>query len=217
VLAARTVAELHADTVAALSELGLAVHITPMPCEIVDPGEAIALPEDRRHHSYDKTYVRAFHTIVARTTQVLRRFRADFVGKSSPPLLFWGHFDLALSVFSGRPMPEPLLAQLSDKLEREGYSHELVSVGWWPGDSRLARPTFYASAAPEPPGFSTMKLAIPGAYYEASLHSYCLDYDTVRNAREPEAWILEFFRTTYAAAADLGRWDRKALERGGRT
>jgi Family of unknown function (DUF5996) len=35
----------------------------------------------------------------------------------------------------------------------------------------------------------------------------------VRAAHDPDALLLSFLQETYAAAADLGKWDRKALER----
>jgi len=36
----------------------------------------------------------------------------------------------------------------------------------------------------------------------------------VRSARDPDATLMEFLQSTYAAAADLGKWDRAALECG---
>jgi hypothetical protein len=100
-------------------------------------------------------------------------------------------------------------------MTREAYSHEVSSVGFWPGDVRLDRPTFYSYAAPEPPGFKTARVAPAKAYYNESLFGFYLDYDEVRNAVSPEKTILEFCRSTYDAAADLGKWDRVALERRG--
>ena len=43
-------------------------------------------------------------------------------------------------------------------------------------------------------------------------HLTILLYDTVRNSTEPEALLLEFLSTTYAAAAETGGWDREAME-----
>jgi len=42
-----------------------------------------------------------------------------------------------------------------------------------------------------------------------------LPYDAVRESAEPERTLLAFVERTYAAAADLGKWDRAALERRG--
>jgi hypothetical protein len=41
-----------------------------------------------------------------------------------------------------------------------------------------------------------------------------LPSDAVRHAASPEGDLLAFLQDTYATAADLGRWDRGALERG---
>jgi hypothetical protein len=53
-----------------------------------------------------------------------------------------------------------------------------------------------------------------GAFYSTDLREFILPYDRVRLAPSPDDALLEFARTTYEAAADLGHWDRKALERG---
>ena len=39
-------------------------------------------------------------------------------------------------------------------------------------------------------------------------------YDEVRKARDPDQAVLEFCQSTYGLGADLGGWDRAALERG---
>ena len=38
-------------------------------------------------------------------------------------------------------------------------------------------------------------------------------YDDVRTADSPKDALMAFLQTTYEAAADLGEWDRAALER----
>jgi hypothetical protein len=53
----------------------------------------------------------------------------------------------------------------------------------------------------------------PAAYYHPDLKEFVLLYDDVRKAESPKAALLEFLQSTYEAAADLGKWDRKALER----
>jgi hypothetical protein len=39
-----------------------------------------------------------------------------------------------------------------------------------------------------------------------------LPYQAVRTAPDPDAALLAFLSSTYGAAADLGGWDRAALE-----
>jgi len=37
----------------------------------------------------------------------------------------------------------------------------------------------------------------------------------VRNAASPDASLIDFFQSTYEAAAECGRWNRAELERQG--
>jgi hypothetical protein len=39
-----------------------------------------------------------------------------------------------------------------------------------------------------------------------------LPYEAARRAASPEAAVLEFLQSTYDAAANLGKWQRDALE-----
>jgi hypothetical protein len=123
---------------------------------------------------------------------------------------FWGSFDFAATRFSGRRAPERPNA---DKITKEAYSHEVSSVGWWPGGGAVATPMFYAYAAPEPPGFKESKILPANAFYNAQLNEYLLSYDDVRSAPDPKAALLDFCQSTYEAAATNGKWDRAALER----
>ena len=52
----------------------------------------------------------------------------------------------------------------------------------------------------------------PGAAFDPKLGEFILPYDVVRAAPDPDALLLDFLSTTYAAAADCGKWDRTALE-----
>jgi hypothetical protein len=205
-LAPRTVADFYDETMAALKALGIGVRIWTMPVEVQDP---IPFDKDVTHRSYDREYALRFWEILARTEKVFTSFRARFIGKCSPIHFFWGSFDLAVTRFSGRPAPKPP----EDVINREAYSHEVSSVGWWAGDSRLELPTYYSYAAPEPPGFRSAAVSPAAAYYNSSLNGIYLHYDEVRRSSDPEKTLLDFCETTYAAAADLGTWDRAALER----
>jgi hypothetical protein len=50
------------------------------------------------------------------------------------------------------------------------------------------------------------------AFYFKDFGQFILPYDAVRTAAIPEAALMSFLQSTYEAAADLGRWDRSALE-----
>ena len=98
-------------------------------------------------------------------------------------------------------------------MTREAYSHENASVGFWPGGGPVPEPAFYAYAAPEPDGFPASAIRPSAAYYHADLKEFLLPYEAVRTSEDPERDLLAFCRSTYGAAADLGGWDRAALER----
>ena len=98
-------------------------------------------------------------------------------------------------------------------MTREAYSHEEASAGFWPGGAGMAGgPFFYAYAYPSPDGFTEAKVRPDAARWDATLGEFVLDYEEVRTAADPDAALIGFLTSTYAAAADLGLWDRAALE-----
>lgn len=211
-LRARSVASFHREVMAGLEELGTPVVIHRVPSELVDP---IPFDEDEAHASWDGDAVRRFHRALLQADRLLRVFQARFLGKSSPVHFFWGAFDLALTRFSGGRAPEHPggFPNMPDWVTREAYSHEVHSVGWWPGQGPLGRPAFYAYAYPPPAGFA--EAAVPeGALYHEGLGEFVLPWDDVRRAGDPDALVLDFLQATYEAAAEGGGWDRAALERG---
>ena len=212
-LAPRPVAEFYALVMAALAELGIRVEINELPSEIAG---AVRFSQDRIHHSYDADYAGRFWRVLLDVDRVLKQFRTGFIGKSSPVHFFWGSFDIAVTRFSGRRAPpHPGGAPgLSDVVMREAYSHEVSSAGFWPGGGATDYAAFYSYAYPEPAGFRTSRVAPDGAVYNAAIGEFLLPYEAVRAAPDPDAALLAFLQSTYAAAADAGHWDRAALECG---
>jgi hypothetical protein len=206
-----SVAEFYADTVMALGELGLAVRINEMPNEI--PG-AVRFSEDRVHASYDRDAVARFHRVLLSANAVFSHFRTGFLGKASPVHFFWGSFDLAVTRFSGRRAPPHPggVPNLPDAVAREAYSHEVSSAGFWPGGGGLDEAAFYSYAYPAPVGFSAAKVEPDAAFFSKELGEFILPYEAVRTAPEPERALMEFLQSSYAAAADLAKWERSALE-----
>jgi len=205
-LAPRTVAEFYAEFMEMLRSAGIEVRIWRMPAEIPDP---IAFDQDQVHRSYDPVAVGKFWRILLSVDAVFTEFRARFIGKSSPVHFFWGSFDLAVTRFSGRRAPERPGA---DAITREAYSHEVSSLGFWPGGNGVDA-AFYSYAAPEPQGLKEAAVRPTAAHYDKALGEFVLLYEDVRRASSPTATLLEFCQSTYEAAANLGNWDRKALER----
>jgi hypothetical protein len=206
-LKAESVAEFYKKVMEALAELGAPVKIWTTPCEIPDP---IPFEKDKIHASYDPEAAHKFWRILVWVDQVLKEFRAGFLGKASPVHFFWGSFDLAVTRFSGRKAPERPGA---DAVTREAYSHEVSSAGFWPGGGDIKGPAFYSYAAPEPAGFAARPVRPQAAFYHPQLKEFLLMYDDVRTAASPKAALMEFLVSTYEAAADTGKWDRESLER----
>src|SRR3989442_698933 len=208
----RSVADFYVAVMTALRELGLEVRIRPRPNEVQ---RAVAFPEDHEHASYDAGSANRFWRILLQSDRVLKAFRARFIGKCSPVHFFWGSFDLAVTRFSGRPAPPHPggVPNFPDWIAREAYSHEVCSCGFWPGGGAVPMPAYYAYAYPEPNGFRTASVEPAGASYSPELREFILPYDAVRTAAAPDETLLAFLQSTYDAAADLGAWDRAALER----
>ncbi len=201
------VADFYREFMEMLRSAGVEVSIWRMPVEIPDP---IPFDEDRVHAAYDAKRVETFWRILLSVDAVFHQFRSGFIGKASPVHFFWGSFDLAVSRFSGRRAPERPGA---DSMTREAYSHEVSSVGFWPGSGSMSGPAFYSYAVPAPEGFKEARVRPDRARYDAGLGEFLLSYDDVRNAESPSAELLAFCESTYEAAAELGKWDRLALER----
>jgi hypothetical protein len=206
-LAPKSVAVFHAEFMAALHALAMDVHIWTMPVEIPNP---VAFDKDAVNASYDPAYVARFWRALQSADAVLKEFRGGFLGKSSPVHFFWGSFDLAVTRFSGRrapPMPQ------ADRITREAYSHEVSSVGWWPGDETAPYPAFFSYASPEPAAFQQAAVKPAAAYYDKEAGQFRLKYDDVRKSASPRQAVLDFCQSTYEAAATHGQWNRSELER----
>jgi hypothetical protein len=88
-LHAQPVADFHAAVMAALSDVGIEVHIDEIPNELPDP---IRFSEDRLHAAYDAEYAQRFWRVLLQADRVFKAFRTSFIGKCSPVHFFWGSF-----------------------------------------------------------------------------------------------------------------------------
>jgi hypothetical protein len=206
----QSVADFYAEVMSALRSLGMEIKIWTMPVEVPNP---IRFTDDHEHKSYDADYVNRFWQALVKMDDVLKEFRARFIGKVSPVHFFWGSFDLAVTRFSGRPAPP---REGADLITVEAYSHEVISHGWWPG-SKDMEAAFYSYTTPEPAGLSDVvgqgKIRPAKTFYSPEMKEFFLLYDDVRQSASPEEALMDFCQTTYEAGADLARWERAALER----
>lgn len=206
-----SVADFHARFVDLLVKLGGTPEFHGQPNEVPD---TTPFTQDHAQRPYDADAVTRFFRACLAVERVLKHFRTAFLGKVSPVHLFWGSFDLAVTRFSGRPAPlhPGGIPALPDAITREAYSHEVSSAGFWPGGGSIDFPAFYSYAYPTPQGYADASVAPEAAYYDKGLGEFLLPYDAVRRSNAPDATLTAFLESTYRAAADLGKWDRKALE-----
>ena len=207
----KTVADFHAEVLGTLERLGVPVAIHGAPNE-VDP--AIPFAEDTTHASYDADAANRFWRVLVQTDSVFKHFETGFLGKVSPSHFFWGSFDHAVTRFSGRtaPLHPGGLPNLPLRVAQEAYTHEVSSAGLWPGGDAFPEPIYYSYAYPGPDGFADAVVEPTAARFDETLGEFVLPYEAVRTSENPAGALLAFLQSTYDAAADLGNWDREALD-----
>ena len=203
----RSVADFFQEFMSNLESMAIQVKINTRPVEVDD---GIPFEDDRVHADYDPAYVNRWWRVLLGVSRAMDRYRTPFVGKSSPALFWWGSFDLATSRFSGRPAP---LQKWPTRWMALAAEHEYALAGFWPGNERLREPAFVAYTYPEPAGCRTASIMPDAAYFHPELAEFILPYAQVRTAPDPDAAILEFYRSSYDIGATLAGWDRAALER----
>jgi hypothetical protein len=197
----RPVADVTVDVLTALTEVAGHVEIDPRPQEVA---WSVPLDSDYEHATYDVGQVADYFAAATQAALVLAAFRAPYRGRSTPVNAWWGSFDLAVSLFSGRPADPPA----ADFITRNAGTAQAVEVGWWPGDARYAKAAFYAYAYPVPDGFAGRALAPSASRWDAALGEYILDWDDVRADPDPAAAALEFARSAFRHACVVCGWDQ---------
>jgi hypothetical protein len=209
-LNAGSVAALHRRLIAMLDRHGLPSTFNGTPNEIEG---AIPFAEDNARRDYDRDSADRFRETLAAVIPVFAFYRAGFEGKASPVQFWWGGFDLAVNVFSGREAPPHPggMPGLPDRITREAYSREVISVGFWAGGAAPDEPMFYSDIYPAPDGYREVNVA--HGRFDDTLGEFVLPYAQVHAADDPKAMLGEFLHSAYVAAADLAKWDRPLLER----
>jgi Family of unknown function (DUF5996) len=194
----RSVAEVTRGVLEAVRDVAGAVQIDPTPQEVA---WTVPLDQDQEHATYNPGQVAAYLTAVTQVALTLAAFRAPYRGRSTPVNAWWGSFDVAVNLFSGRPAQPPA----EDYIMRNAMDSEEVAIGWWPGDQRYPRAAFYAYAHPAREGFANAPVA--PARWDAALGEYVLDWDDVRSSPDPRAGALDFARSIFAYACSVCKWD----------
>ena len=207
-LQSKPICDVYKETMSALSDLGINVHILAKP---YDCKSNIPFAEDDQHNAYDPDRAVNAWGILLHADAIFKEFRGRFVGKCSPVHMFWHSFDLAVTRFSGRkapPLPE------ANAVTQEAYSQEVNSAGFWFGDDRLPEPAFYCYTAPAPQDLNKQPLAPNSASWQEVWGSpmAILRYEDFRKADDPRTALLNFLQSSYEAGANAASWDRINLE-----
>ncbi|MGB2693004.1 MAG: DUF5996 family protein [Thermodesulfobacteriota bacterium] len=190
-----------------LKELGVEVDIVANPYDV--PFSKVPFVSDQDHASYDKKYVNRYWRILVQVNSVFEEFRAKFIGKSTPVHLYWHHADLAVTRFSGKRAPAMEGGTNADK---EAYSHEVISFGFWAGDDNVRAPAFYSYTYPEPEGLAEEPLSPNEAFWNTDNGAMAvLMYDDLRKADSPRQALLDYLESAYIAGAKRANWNIREL------
>ena len=196
-----TVAGFYDAMFSALDSLGINISIHAVP---FDNKSTVPFAEDTFARSYDAEAVTRYWQALCSISSIFEQYRAGFLGKQTPAHLFWHSFDLAVTRFSGKAHP----LEAERQSDREAYSHEVISVGFWPGDDAFQEAAFYGYAYPEPKGLAETTLASSSAaWVEKNGGAMAvLRYDDLRNENNQAAVLLAFLQSVYDQSADLAEW-----------
>lgn len=210
-LGGQTVASFYEHLMEKLKFLGIDVKIHESPNEVPDP---IPFPKNKKRIIYQANTAQSIWKVLVYVQNVFGVFRTKFTGKSSPIHFFWGSFDLAYTRFSGNKAPEfsGQVPNIPASVMQEAYSHELFSVGFWPGSEAYKIPVFYAYSYPNYPDFQSAKISPDKAYWNKDMGEFMLAYEDVQKSSDPAKMLLEFLQSTYEAAAKSGNWNRENLD-----
>ena len=198
-----SVADFYSSVFSNLAKLGIEPNIKAIPYEA--PSKT-PFAEDTENSSYDKEYVERFYKTLVAVDDIFEEFRGRFTGKSTPVHLFWHSFDLALTRFSGKRVTP---REGAGMVEREAYSHEVISFGFWFGDDKVPAPAFYSYTAPEPAGLADEPLIPASASWQEAngSHMALLMYENVLTSKNPRETALAFLESAYQAGAKAASWD----------
>jgi len=209
-LAGQSVASFYNKLMSSLDELGIDVTIKAEPYDV--PFSKIPFPDDSEHDSYDVEAVRTYWQTLLFVNGVFEQFHGEFIGKSTPVHLFWHHADLALTRFNGKQAPALTGGTQADK---EAYSHEVISFGFWMGDAIVREPALYAYTYPEPENLASTQLDIPGASWNTEFGYsmlYC-PFEVIRVADDPGKALKNYLDKSYAILATAAGWDIEGFSR----
>lgn len=209
-LESMSVADLTGKIFETLKNMGIKPKINSKPQEVSDP---IFFEQDITKRIYDKKMVNAWWRIMASTYRILQKYHAKFYGITPVIGLFWGTLDLRDARYQGLHLPIP--TGVSGFISRNSMDDAQVEVGFSSSNEKYPYPAFFAFAYPKPEGFELSKKIQPAAAkWISAINEFVLDYQDLRNSKDPDSDLLLFFETSYQAVAELDKWDPKLIVSG---
>ncbi len=203
-----SVAQVYQQVFAMLDKLNIRANIIPHPYSMPDANPMTTpFKELTEYNSYNAVYVQKFWRILVWTCEVFTEFSGRFYGKTSPVQLFWHHMDLVVTRFCGRRAPD--MGPGASISNKDAYSHELISFGFWAGDENVRDAAFYSYTYPSPKDLDKEPLQPDAAKWQLSNGSpmALLMYDDLRKSADPHKDLLNFLESCYTAGATLCEWD----------
>ncbi|HTV73214.1 MAG TPA: DUF5996 family protein [Candidatus Acidoferrales bacterium] len=199
----RSVAEVYAALHAALEELDVPCVISRIPQEVPD---TTPLPDDTQPADYEPAAVLRWFSAATSAACVFEEWRSRFFGRSGIQL-WWGAFDVALILFSGKHVAPP-----TDRgyLMKYDLDAELMNVGLYFGDEKN-EPFFYGYIFPQPPDAPATTVAPAAASWSPTFKEWVLPYDAVAADDDPEATLRSFLDAIYELCFTEAGWNRNDL------
>jgi hypothetical protein len=142
--------------------------------------------------SYDLDSAETYLTALVQIDNLFKKFRASFRKESSPVHLFPHHFDLAVTWFSGRLVPD------TDPTDPD-YSDEQMTFGFVTGDRGIEDAYFYATAYPTPNELTDQPLPAVADWHTAGWTGAVLPYQALVEDEHPDLLLLNFLHTAHQA------------------
>lgn len=199
-----TIADFYNEYMAKLKSIGLHPEFIAKPFDL---GIDKHFDEISEYHHYDWKYINMFWEIMRWNKSVFQEFSGRFYGKTCPVHIYWHHLDLVVTRFSGKKLPA--MDKSARLLEKETYSHEQISSGFWVGDKNVPEPMYYSYTYPAPTDIDKEPLKPAQAFWQDSNGSpmALLRYADVINSDNPKKAVLDFLESAYQAGAKKASWN----------
>lgn len=149
---------------------------------------------DEAAGEWDRQAIDRFWQAWVQIDAVFSTFKGEQRHETSPVQLFPHHFDLALSWYSGRLVPE------QDPADEE-WSDEQMTFGFTTGDAGIAEPYFYATAYPQPEGFVGSELPAEAHWHSEGFSGAVLLYSQLVASARAQELVARFLRLAHTAGA----------------